>query len=323
MSFKIKIFTIAVFMVTSLLVAKEISPNDTIRANGSINDMFVKNGRIYISTDSGTAQVFDLKTKKSIKNFKFKQIKDFMGDLTDVNVYSVDINSDRYMFVLQGESGHTRVLLIKDGKKEFIINDSDALNIMKAKFISKDLAIFGLMSSELILYDLKNRKVIYDKQISQMKFADFKLNEDKSKLALSDEGGDIKIVDVKTGKVLHILSGQNKDNVYQVDFKADVVATAGKDKKCAVYNLKTDSSFYKGSNFIVYSVGLSSDGKMCGYQSSDKNEVTIFSTSTKDNLYTLKGGKSFVTNIIFLDNSNVITSAKDKIKFWNLKGEKK
>ncbi len=311
----------ALVSLLMLLQAKEATLSDTLKVDGSINDMSIKNGKIYISTDSGMANVIDLKTKKSIKEFKFKKIKDFMGDLTDTNVYTIDENAGLFLFVLQGESGHSRVLLInKSGKRDFIINDNDALNIMKARFISKDKILFGLMSSELILYDLKKRKNIYDKQISQMKFADFKLNKDKTKLALSDEGGDIKIVDVKSGAIEKILTGINKDNVYQVDFKNSIVATAGKDKKCGIYNLKDGTSYYKESNFLVYSVGLSKDGKLCGYPSSDKNEVTIFDTTTKENLFTLKGGKSFVSNIIFLDKNHIVTSAKNKIKFWNLEG---
>ena len=69
---------------------------------------------------------------------------------------------------------------------------------------------------------------------------------------------------------------------------------------------------------MVYSVGLSLDGKLCAYPSDFANNITIFNTNTKENTYKLIGDKSTVSNIIFINNDEIFTTSKNKIKFWRL-----
>ncbi len=313
-----KIFTIILLCFVSLY-SKEILSKNMINVNGEVIDMLIKDQKIYATTDNGKVDIFDLKTKKLIKEIQFEKIKDFFGDMNNPRVFSVDVMSENILLASQGTKGFSRVFLYKNDKFYKLFDENDAMAIMKVKYFTKEKILIALLSSEIILYDLKNKEVIYDKQISASKFSDFRLNKDKSRLVLSDESGSVKLVETKTGKILKTFSGQNLDNVYQLDYKNHIIAVASKDKRCGIYKEDGALAYHKKSDFIVYATGLSPTGKLCGYASNSKNDITIFDVYTKSNLYTLSHNKNPISNIIFLNEKQIVTSDKDKIKFWSLK----
>ena len=314
----VRSFTIVLLFFISLY-AIDIIPQQTIDANGEIIDLMVKNKKIYATTDSGKVDIFDLQSKKLLKEIKFKKIKDIFGDLNNVRVFSVDIIDNTILLATQGTRGFSRVYLYYDNKLHKLFDENDQMAIMKVRYVSRKKILLALLSSELILYDIKNKKIIYDKQVSASKFSDFRFGEDKTTIAFSDESGSVKLIRVKDAKILKSFSGQNLDNVYQLDYKNHIIAVASKDKKCGIYKDDGTMAYHKKSDFIVYSTGLSPSGKLCGYASNSKNDITVFNVYTKSNLYTLSHNDNPISNIIFLDEKNIITSDKNKIKFWRIK----
>jgi len=290
-----------------------------MKADGDILDILVQNGKIYATTDSSVVDIFDIKTKRIQKVIKFTKIKDFLGDVNDAMIFSVDKIGNNLLFVSQGKEGFSRVYLYKNNKKYLLFDTKDKLPVVKAKFISKDKIIMALLGSRILLYDLKNKKFIYLKQISESKFSDFKLNSDKSIIILADESGEAIKINAKNGKIIKIFKGQNLDNVYQIDYKNHIIAVASKDRRCGIYKDDGTLSYYKKGNFLVYSVGLSMDGKLCGYANNFKNDVVIFRVNGGENIYKLVGDKSPVSNIIFLNKDRILTTSKNKIKIWSLK----
>jgi len=313
-----KLFFILLVSVLGIF-AGEIKYSDELIADGEIINLLIKDGNIYATTDSSVVDVFDMKSKKIVKRIKFSKVRDFFGDLSDVRIFSVDKLGDKLLFASQGTKGFSRVYLYYDDQLHKLFDENDKMAIMKVKFIDKDTIVFALLSSEVILYDLKDKKVIYDKQVSGSKFSDFQLNKDKTKMLLSDESGSGKLVDIKNGNVIKKFEGQNLDNTYQVDYKNGVIAIASKDRRCGIYKEDGSLAYHKDSNFLIYSVGLSPDGKFCAYPSDEKNNITVFNVDTKEDLHKLQGSKSPVSNILFLDDYHIVTSNNNKIKFWSLK----
>ncbi len=71
-----RIFTIVLLCFMSLY-SKEIISEKMINVNGEVIDMLIKDQKIYATTDNGKVDIFDLKTKKLIKEIQFEKIKDF------------------------------------------------------------------------------------------------------------------------------------------------------------------------------------------------------------------------------------------------------
>ena len=313
-----KYFLFYLFFIV-VLQAVELKPVYTLKADGKIIDSMIDTGKIYVTTDSSSVDVFDIATKELVKVIKFDKIKDFLGDILDTRIYSIDKNKDKFVFVTQGEKGFSRIYLYEDGVKKLLLNEKNKMSIMKAMFLSQDEIVFATLSSRVVLYDIKDKKTIYNKQVSKSKFSDFVLNSMKTRLLLADESGDVKLVNLSDGSIYKVFKNKNLDNIYQIDYKDNVIATAGKDRKCAVYWDDNSRGYNKRSNFLVYSVGLSPFGKLCAYMSNDKNDIVVFKTQSGENLYVLKGNKSPISNIIFADKQNLFTTNKDKIKLWRLK----
>jgi len=301
------------------LNAKDLKPTFVYEGSGGVTDLVYRDGKLYSATAEGAVDIYDTKEQKLIKTIRVPKIKDFIGDNVESKVYSVDIIDGKIMIASQGKKGYRRVHIYKDDNLSEIITTDKSFTISKAKFIDKDTLLIALLSNELILYDIKNDKALYREQISASKFSNFALNEKKDEVLMVDESGDLKILRVKDGKVIKELKGQNVDNVFQVDYKSELIITAGQDRRCAIYSKDGRVAYYVNGSFLIYSVGLSPSGKIGGFAGDEHNNVTLFNTSTKSNLYKLGEHKATISNILFISEDELFTASDDNhINYWKL-----
>jgi hypothetical protein len=74
------------------------------------------------------------------------------------------------------------------------------------------------------------------------------------------------------------------------------------------------------SNFLIYSVGLSSSGKLLGFSVNGGSDIAIISLSL-GNTYILKGHVNSLNRIYFIDDSTILSGNGDKkLILWRLKG---
>jgi len=314
-----KIF-LTILLISSLFGSNIKKPIFWLTADGAAIDMVYNNNKLYVSTKVSIVDIFDIKTKKIIKKIKLPNITDFMGDEITAKIYSVDVLNDNILILSQAEHGYRSVYIYKKNKLIPIITTKDKLYIAKAKFIDKNTIILGLLSNDIISYNLKTKTQNWNIQPSGSKFSNLVLNENKTQVVICDESGNLHILNTKNGKTIKELSGQNLDNVFQADYKNDIIATAGQDRRCVIYNLKTNTAYYKSTNFLIYSVGLSPSGKTAGYASDENNNVTIFNTATKNTIGIYGGNKMTLTNILFLNEKEFFVGSDDKtINFYRIK----
>jgi len=307
-----KIFLL--LMLISSLFAKQIQhPTNSFTSSGAVIDIVYKNGKLYSATDASCVDVFDIKTQKLLEKIKVEKIIDFMGDKIDSKVYSIDLIKNKILLLSLGKHGARRVHIYEDKKLNLVLPYTKSLYIAKAKFLDENNILLGLLSNELVSYNIKTQKENYRIQVSQSKFSDFKLNEDKTKVVVADESGNLKIHKTSDGSFIKELSGQNLDNVFQVDIKKGIIATAGQDRRVVIYNTKYNSSYYKTASFLIYSVGLSPSGKIVGYASDENNNVTLFNTSTKTKIGKFDGNSMTLTKILFINEKEFFVSSDDKI----------
>lgn len=311
----------AIFLVLFLftLNAKDINPSYTYLASGGITDLVIKNGKLYVATKASKVDIFDINTKEKISSITLPKIKDFMGDEINSKIYSVDVLKDSILILSQGNKGGRAIHIYKDSKLKEIISAKEKMYIARAKFVSEDKILFALLSNELYLYDLKTNKKIYDIQLSQSKFSNFSLNEDRKQVVVADESGILKLVDVASSDLIKTFAKQNLDNVFQVDIKNNIILTAGQDRRAAVYDIKANSAYHKNTSFLIYSAGLSPSGKIAGIASNEQNEVKVFNTKTQRDLSMLKGNNTTLTNIVFINEKEVfVTSDDERINYYKI-----
>ncbi len=316
-----KLIFIFIFTLTSLLSKELLTPSSILEAKGAVTDLIITENKLIASTDLSSVDIFDLQSKSLLKRVEVPKILDFMDDEIDAKIYSIDILEDMLLILSQGEKGGRNIFIYKNNQLTKIVSDEKRLFIAKAKFLSKDKIIFSLLSNQLYLYDLNTKKELYIKQISQSKFSDFVLNEDKSRIVIADESGVLHEYYTKDATFIKDYKEQNLDNVYQIDWKKNIILTAGQDRRAVVYNKKDISqTYYKQVSFLIYSCGLSPSSQLAAFASDEQNNITVFNTQTQKELYLLTKNSKTITKILFLNEKELFVASDDKkINFYKLK----
>ena len=316
----IKILVILLLMICSMY-AKEYQPISQIQASGIAKDMVLKDDKLYIGTDHGMLQVYDLKSKKFIKHIDIPKVKDFMGDEIFARVSSVDFYDGRYLLLSDsGKGGYTNLWLHENNTTKQLLSAKDKRALVKARFIDKEHILLGYLGNEASLLDVNTKKERYRVQLSESKFSDFALNEDRSRAVFSCESGILYVIDTKTGKVIKELKGQNLDNVYKVDYKNHKVSAAGQDRRGSIYDVDSGKGEYIQGSFLIYATGLSPSARLVAFAMDEQNNISIYNVSTKSKIALLKGQKSTLNTIIFKDEETLFSSSDDKtIMQWKLK----
>lgn len=315
----IKIF-LFIFLAIFYLNAKHIEPNYTLIASGGVTDLVLKDNLLYVSTTASSVDIFDIKTKEKIKSITVPKIRDFLGEIIDAKIYSVDVINDNILILSQGKKGGRNISIYKNGKISKVVSDEKRLFISKAKFIDENTIIYALLSNQVYLYDIKSNRVIKKIQISHSKFSDFALSDDKKFFVVADESGSLKMIDTKDLELIKVFNTQNVDNIFQVDIKNRYIISAGQDRRCAIYSIDGKISYYKTSSFLIYSVGLSPSAKLAAMSKNEDNDVRVFDVSNKENLYTLKNNKALLSKIIFKNENEIFVSSEDEyINYYKLK----
>jgi len=309
------------FSIFSFAAPQTIKPLDHIDVDGNVVEFVHKNGTLYIATDTGKLGIYNWKNKSLIKKIQFDKIHDFMGDSIDPKVFGVDVNSDATLLIImvQDEGGERILYLYKNKKLIKLLDKNDHIQMREARFLDDDHILIATMSNELILFQISNRKALYETKLSLSTFSDFQLNEDRSKVASACESGIVYIVDVKSSKVLKTLEGGNKDNVFKVDYKNSYVLACGQDRKAALYNVKSGSKTVYPTKFLVYAGALNKDASLSAFGINEQNDIGIYNNRTKSIKYILKGQQSTLNTILFIDEKTLISSSDDNhILIWRI-----
>ncbi len=312
------VLLLSIFLIS--IFAKDITPTLKIEMTGNVMDIKIKDNLLYVGTDNGTLEVYDINSSKTIEIITIRKIHDFMGDLMPPKIYSVDVIGSKKLLLAEGEKGSRELYINENNITSKVITPKEKLTMNKAKFIDETTVFIGLLSNEIVLYDLENRKQLYKKQLSQSKFSDFSLNEDKTQAVIACESGINYLVDVKSGDLIKELKGGNKDNVFKLSYKNGKLSAGGQDRICAVYNIESGSVQTFKAPFLVYATGLSPKAKYAAFAYGQDNEIVVFDLDSNSKVFKLKGQKSTLNSIIFYDKETIYSGSDDKyIMKWSLK----
>lgn len=308
-----------VFLIFNTIYAmQDLTPIKSFVANGNVSDIVVDGNKIYASTNAGSVDIFDKESTKLLNSIKVPKVKDFMGDMIDAKVYCVDVYKDKVVLVSQSKDGYSEVYIYSNNNLKKIISVDDYLLVRKTKFVDQNRILIVTLSSTVILYNTSNNFKEYEEQLSYSSFADIQMSEDKTNFIFTDESGVIKLVDTYTAKIKKEYPAKNLDKIFQLSYKNGIVLTAGQDRKAVVYN--SFSNYSKDYDFLLYSCALSPSAKYGAIAFNEQNEIVVFDVEKNKDLYILKGQKSTLTKIVFLDENTIIASSEDeKINLWNLK----
>jgi len=316
----IRYWTILLFTVMTW-AAQTVSPQHSIIVDGLAKDMVLTaENTLLIATDNGHVEEYNTSNYAKVKQISIPKVKDFMGDMMPARILSTDRMGDTYLLLSDsGKGGYSNLFVERKGKLTQILSPDDKEAIIKARFIDPTHILLGYLGDEVALLNIDSKKERYHLQLGESKFSDFALNEKKTEAVFACESGILSVVDVKRGKIVKRLQGQNLDNVYKVDFKNGMVSAAGKDRRGALYDVKTGEGSYIEGNFFIYATALSPSARKVAFAMDENNDISIFNTLTKSKLAVLKGQKSTLNVIIFKDETHLFSASDDNtIMVWEL-----
>jgi len=309
------------FFVLSLyaFAVVEVAPVSTIEINGTAKDMVLVDNQLVVATDMGHIEIYDASTKEKQKEISIPDVKDFMGDIIPARIMSADTIHGKYLLLSDSGKGGYSNLYMYDTNLTQLLSAKDKEAIIKARFIDETHILLGYLSNEVALLDIVKRKEMYRVQLSESKFSDFALNEDKTQAVFSCESGILSVVETKTGKVLKELKGQNLDNVYKVDFKHGMISGAGQDQRASLYDVASGEGDYIKGHFLIYATALSPSASKVAFAMDEKNNISIYNTLSKSKIALLKGQKSTLNVILFQDENRLFSASDDNtIMVWDL-----
>ena len=316
-------FVVFLFFCLSTLWASvlEYAPIKTYQVSSPTKDMVLREEELMIATDSGQVHIYDIATDKETKRISLAKIKDFAGDMIPPKVFSVDKIGTKYLLLSDsGKGGYVNLWIHENNQTNSIITSANKMAALKARFITPRLVLLGFLSNEAVLFDIVKKKRVYTVQLEPSKFSDFTLNEKRDKAVFSCESGILSLIDTKTGKLLQKLKGVNVDNVYKVDFKSDIIAAAGQDRRGGLYHTLLKSKTYIEGEFLIYATGLSSSAKRVAFSMDEKNNISIYDRNSKQKIALLKGQKSTLNTILFKDENLLFSSSDDStVMVWKIK----
>jgi len=301
--------------------ANLVKPSKSFEASGIVEDMTLAEGKLLVGTDTGKLQIFSLNDFQKIDEVQLPKIKDFMGDVIDTKVFSVDGSGGRELLLSDsGEGGYSALWLYEKGKLRKIFGAEAQKTVIKARFVDDDHILLGYLSDEVGLYDLRSRKELYHRQLEPSKFSDFALDEGKKRAVFGCESGKLTLIDVATGKTLASKERLHLDNVLSVAFRHGWAVAGSQDRRGSYWHVDgTESGYFEGS-FPVYAVGLSPSAKIAAYTMDENRDIRLYDLASQSLVARLQGLPSRPEKILFLDGHRILGASQDnRILLWNLK----
>ena len=300
-------------VVGLFLFAKDIS------FDGYISKITFNRDYLVAGLENGEVHIKNFKSLKLVKKISLPNIEDFMGDKIAMPIYSLDIMDNKVLILGEG-SDSVRVLYIYDIKTDKLSHIfTSPTTYMKAKFIDENTILFGLLSDEVSLYNLKEKKIIYTKSVGNYVFSTMALNSPKTEVVFGDESGAVKLVDISTGNKKREFSNFNKDQTISIAFMNRLVVNASSDKRVSLIDIKTGRYLVRTqTKFLPYGAAISPSENYFAVQYDEKNNIAVFDKYGKI-IKLIKGQTMPLNGMRFIDDNRILSYSADKVMISKIK----
>ena len=304
------------FTLLNFIFAAQIStPYKEIEASANVLSTTLISGKLFIATDGGTVEIYDPKQSKFEEIIKMDDIKTYVSDHERPKILSIDELGGKILILSEGDYA-TKVLYLRENGQMKSINLTNQA-IKKALFLDEEHVALASISNEIYFLNLKSGEIYEHFKISIAMLSDMEISEDRGTLAIACESGKVYFYNVRTKKMDRILD-IHTDNIYDIAYKNGVMISGGTDRITGIFS---NGSLKKiNAGFLVYGVGLSTDGKIAAYMSDEMSDVNLVDSASLENIAMLKTGQSTINSIVFISDNEVATSAYEKkILFWRVR----
>ncbi|KAA6227926.1 WD40 repeat domain-containing protein [Campylobacter sp. LR264d] len=304
----IRIFFIISF-ICSLVFSYEL------RINSNVTALKLDDKNLYIGTDSGEILLYTIDDKVLSNLIALPSIENFYGK-SAASIFSMDVFKDNLSILSESSYGKKDVHIYKNATLKKIGQKDD--EIKKVFFIDDNILLVVYLGSEIILYDLTNSKITKSFKFSHSSLNDAVLSKDRKFLVAGFESGEIEIFDIKKWALSAKFSGVHKDNIYQVDYKNNVIVSCGTDRRIGI--IKNGKENFLQKTFLMYDCALNPSGSIAAFSDNSTNVTELVDTSTLSTIVKFDDINLLSEFIVFInDNEFIIAGYGDVILFRSVK----
>ena len=289
-----------------------------MQASEAVTDFVKADNLLIIGTEEGIIDIYDLEKDQLIDQIKLPKVKNIFGDDIRSLITSVDYHQGKIIFIKRLLSGYHELYLYENKKLTKLLDESRYFSLKKVKFVNEQSVIIAFMSNEIMLYDLKNRKIVYKKLYNLASLSDIVLDEKREYIFTSDETPQISKIDILTGKVVQKFFKANKRDIFSIDYKNGKLLSGGKDRRVILYETPEKYIMTKG-DFFIYDVALNPDATKAAFVKNEENDISVIDTASMEEIMLLKGHEQTILKIDFHTSNELISADEDdRLMFWRL-----
>lgn len=317
-----KKFLIILQALAFYLLSSPIESNFKIQTQSEISSIQITSNNLYVSTINGSVEIYTLnKTPTLSKIIKLPKYQDLFENSYAPKIFNTSSNQDNDILIVSANNNGTRNLNLFQNNQIILLLEN--LNIAKALWLNSHQILIGLLSHEILLFDITSKKIIYQTQISQSSFSDMILNASKTILFTTGESGIIYAINPSNGAILNTFDTINKDKVFQIVTANNTLVSGGQDRQVGIYNFTENALLSQSKNikakFLVYAVGISHDGRYIAYLKNENGEIGIIDTKTGQEKLILKNINAIANTILFYKDFVIVACDNNIIYFFNIK----
>ncbi len=283
-----------------------------LKLNSNITALKLDKQSLYIGTQKGEILEYNIKDKSLKELLSLAKIKNYYEE-DFAKIYNIDVYKNSLLILSEGDFGAKNLSLYNETLQSKKLEEN---SVKKVFFIDENTYLLVLLGSEIILTD---KNLIHQKEFkfSHSSLNDGVLSEDKTKFVAGFESGEVELFDLKNWKIIKNYDKMHKDNIYQVDFKNNVILSCGTDRRVGV--VKNNEQNFLQKDFLIYACALSPSGKLAAYSDSDAGYSKIFNINGFKTIKTFDSENLMSEFIIFINEKDFLISGfGDKIIFGSL-----
>ena len=298
------------FFAVFMILASMLFADYKVEVVGNIALLKQIDGVIYAGTDEGKLFSYSHGDENATMILEAPKVQSYVdGEIPSKIVDFDTIDGKDFVLLLYGDYMSKKLATYKNG--ELIKFDMPITGIKRIFLIDKDTMLLLGLGSEIIYFDLNEKKITFEHKISDSPFGGITFDIEKNILMLSNEGGEIFFFDTNAKKFLRKKEIQ-KDNIFSVAFNGNRAIAGSNDKSCYYENGAFSKFFNAG--FLVYSVAL--NDKFGAF--TDENGINIINTDG-DIIKKIAYNGEIINNMTFYDDYLVGAGYDKTIHFWRYK----
>ena len=180
----------------------EISqPDKSIKAGANVISSNLIDEILYLGTDGGELDIYDIKAGEFLEPIKFRTVKTHFSDAEPAKIFSIDRLGDALLVLAEMDYNERYLYVFKKegaGWSEASNMRLENKSAKKAFFIDAKTAVVSDFGNEIYLIDLDSKKAVFKHKFSIALYVDFEINETRDKIAIGAESGVIYIYNLKT-----------------------------------------------------------------------------------------------------------------------------